>query len=586
MSTYGRYDSGVDASNIGSLTITSIAPGDFSAYQIVFHDGLVMEGNETITWTPGEVVFGIDSGVSTINDVLDAAVTGPPWATLGVYTDQTGPLHADDSTRLFSGMSHFYVGPYIATQPVSLTKIAGQDATFSAVVAGDPPLAYKWFKGVSVIPGANSSSYVISSVGVSDATSYYLDASNSTHPEYGSADSSTVTLTVLVPASISVQPTSRAQVLGNPTTFSVTAAGTSPFTYQWKKDGTSVGTNASTYTIASVVAASAGSYTVTVDNTCASPVVSNPAVLTVLTPASITTQPVSLVKITGQSATFSVVAAGTTPFTYQWIKGAAPITDATFASYTIASVSTANSGSYKVTVDNTCVTPLDSSVVTLHIAPTITVHPSPQSVTEEDPASFSVTAVGDAVLTYQWKKDGSNIPGATSSTYSIAHTIPSDVGSYATRVINAYGYADSNSAPLTLTIDSPVIINQPYDTSAFTGGTALLGVDASSVVGAMTYQWFKNNVGIVGATDATYTITNVVESNAGSYFVKVSDAFNTITSGSAQLTVPDNYPKTWVIPNGGIYAIGSTGRQYRIRNAWITDGTSSVPLGVQQIIDI
>ncbi len=68
---------------------------------------------------------------------------------------------------------------------------------------------------------------------------------------------------------------------------------------------------------------------------------------------SITAQPANQTVTAGQTATFSVTAAGTTPFTYQWQKGATPITGANSASYTTAATTTADSGSqFSVVVSN------------------------------------------------------------------------------------------------------------------------------------------------------------------------------------------------------------------------------------------
>src|SRR5271169_4214540 len=68
---------------------------------------------------------------------------------------------------------------------------------------------------------------------------------------------------------------------------------------------------------------------------------------------TITTQPANQIVTAGLTATFSVTAAGTTPFTYQWQKGTTPITGATSASYTTAATTTSDNGSqYSVVVSN------------------------------------------------------------------------------------------------------------------------------------------------------------------------------------------------------------------------------------------
>ena len=82
--------------------------------------------------------------------------------------------------------------------------------------------------------------------------------------------------------------------------------------------------------------------------------VSEPGTTTVSAAApSITAQPANQTVTAGQTATFSLTVAGTTPFTYQWQKGTTPITGATSASYTTAATTTADSGSqFRVVVSN------------------------------------------------------------------------------------------------------------------------------------------------------------------------------------------------------------------------------------------
>ncbi|MFY9307418.1 MAG: PQQ-dependent sugar dehydrogenase [Bacteroidia bacterium] len=84
-------------------------------------------------------------------------------------------------------------------------------------------------------------------------------------------------------------------------------------------------------------------------------------------------------------------------------------------------------------------------------APGISSHPSNLTVTAGQPASFSVSATGTNPLGFQWQKNGVNIPGATSSTYTISNTQSSHAGQYRAVVTNSYGTATSNAATLTVT---------------------------------------------------------------------------------------------------------------------------------------
>jgi len=149
--------------------------------------------------------------------------------------------------------------------------------------------------------------------------------------------------------SFSVQPLSATVTTGQTATFSVSVTGTSPFAYQWRRNGVSVsGANSSTYTTAPTGPADNGSkFDVVVSNSVGS-TTSNEATLTVnaaATAPTITTQPLSQSVTAGQPATFSVAASGTTPFTYQWRKNSANISGANSATYSTPATTSADNGS-------------------------------------------------------------------------------------------------------------------------------------------------------------------------------------------------------------------------------------------------
>ncbi len=82
--------------------------------------------------------------------------------------------------------------------------------------------------------------------------------------------------------------------------------------------------------------------------------------------------------------------------------------------------------------------------------PVITTQPASVSVTTGSSASLSVTASGDGVLTYQWKKDGTDVSGATTATYAISATSSTSAGSYTVVVSNFLGSVTSSAATLTV----------------------------------------------------------------------------------------------------------------------------------------
>ena len=173
---------------------------------------------------------------------------------------------------------------------------------------------------------------------------------------------------------------------------------------------------------------------------------------------SIATQPQSQTVTAGAAVSLWVAATGTAPLSYQWRKDGTNIVGATAATNTIAAAQTTNAGSYTVVVTNVAGS-ITSAVATLvvNIAPEIAMDPQSESVSAGSPASFWVAATGTAPLSYQWRKDGANIVGATGATNAIATAQSAAAGSYSVVVTNVAGSATSAVATLTVVITPPEI---------------------------------------------------------------------------------------------------------------------------------
>ncbi len=261
---------------------------------------------------------------------------------------------------------------------------------------------------------------------------------------------------------------------------------------------------------------------------------------TVVAPV-ISVQPKDLNLAEGQAASFSVTATGTAPLTYQWRKDGAAIAGATSATFSLASVSASSAGTYTVAISNSAgsatslgaVLKVSNSV----LAPQILVQPRDTTIAAGTPFSLSVTASGTAPLSYQWRKGGTVIAGATNANLALAGQV-SDAGSYAVSVSNSVATATSTNAvvvvtstPLALTIAA-----QPVSQTISAGGTATFRVVAAGAA-AFTYQWQKDGTPIAGETSDTLTVANAATSAAGSYRVFVSAGANTVASSLATLTV-------------------------------------------------
>ena len=260
---------------------------------------------------------------------------------------------------------------------------------------------------------------------------------------------------------------------------------------------------------------------------------------------TITTQPANQTVTAGQTATFSVVAGGTAPLSYQWQKNGVNIAGATAGSYTTPATATTDSGStFRVVVTNTAgsatSTAATLTVNATAVAPTITAQPVNQTVTAGQTATFTVVAGGTAPLSYQWQKNGVNIAGATGTSYTTPATATTDSGStFDVVVSNTAGSVTSNAATLTVNaaVVAPTITTQPVNQTVTAGQTATFTVVAGGTA-PLSYQWQKNGVNIAGATATSYTTPATATTDSGSTFrVVVTNTAGSVTSSAATLTV-------------------------------------------------
>jgi hypothetical protein len=300
---------------------------------------------------------------------------------------------------------------------------------------------------------------------------------------------------------------------------------------------------------------------------------------------AVTTQPSSKTITAGQTATFSVVAAGTAPMTFQWMKNTIAISGATSSSYTTPAETTAdNNAQFSVTVTNGVGNATSNAAVlsvnAAAVAPTITTQPSSQTVNSGQMATFNVAATGTAPMTYQWKKNSTAITGATSSTYSTMTTTSDNGTQFSVVLSNAAGSAASN--PATLTVNTvavaPAITTQPVSKTITAGQTATFSVAASGT-SPMTYQWTKNSIVISGATSSSYTTPAETTADTNAQFsVTVTNSVGSATSNPATLTVSAatlilNSSAT-ALSFGNVNLSSSTTKNVTLTNA----GTSSVTI--------
>jgi hypothetical protein len=242
--------------------------------------------------------------------------------------------------------------PTITTQPLSRTVTVGVTVQFSVAVSSSIAPTFQWRKNGVALAGATSDLLTIPSASLIDTGTYSVVVTNSG----GTTTSNNATLTVNAAVGsapiINTQPADQTVNVGATISLGVTASGTQPFSFQWFKDGAAIpGGTAILFSIPNAQAADAASYSIVVTNS-AGVATSNAAVVRVIVPPTIATQPASQSAVVGGSAGFVVAANGTPPLTYQWLKDGTSLSGATAETLAFNPAQPADAGSYTVIVTN------------------------------------------------------------------------------------------------------------------------------------------------------------------------------------------------------------------------------------------
>lgn len=424
--------------------------------------------------------------------------------------------------------------PSITSHPKDVIVTEGQGVSFATTATGSTPLTYLWEisdnQGAtwSSAPGNNDDSfYAISTVPLlSNGWLVRCRVKNSVSPAGVISQSAMLTVTNRpVAPTISIQPVSVSVQEGSNATFTVSANGTEPLTFLWLRstDGGSdfwnVGGNSPTLTVKSVTLDHDGDiYKCWIRNDAGS-VFSNEVDLTVSAtpgPVKITSEPIDVSVVEGDSATFSLIATGTPPLKYSWEvsedygKNWNSIPGTNGPKYTILSVPlSADSRMYRCFVTGpgggTFSRGAFLNVSERLSPPEVKSDPVDQTVNQGGYAIFSVVGGGQAPLSYQWKEstDGGetwkdlyafiSIDGQREDyepnepTFRILATSDRNGYLYRCGISNSDGSVLSRSAKLTVIPNPKPIIETDYPQIITTRG-ALLEAEVKSYDGNDTLR--------------------------------------------------------------------------------------------------
>ena len=263
------------------------------------------------------------------------------------------------------------------------------------------------------------------------------------------------------------------------------------------------------------------------------------------------TQPQSVTIVEGETINLRVTATSESPLQFQWYRGSTMISGATSNNLLIPNAQQDDQGLYHVEVfdDHSRIESLSASVTVheVYIPLQITSQPQSHSLSPGQSVILSVeTLGGNGSLGYQWRKGGSLLPNAQSSSLALINVNSGDAGSYSVTVSDGSRTLESQSAIVSVSsVVEPVTIhNHPDSSTNQVGDSITLQVNASGG-GYLGYQWRKDGIALAGQNAATLSINPIQLSDEGSYDVVISNSQGSVVSDPAVVTVlPADAPLT------------------------------------------
>lgn len=411
----------------------------------------------------------------------------------------------------------------IATHP-SVTQTVCQNFTptnLSIVASGTGTVTYQWYSNSvnnntsgTLISSATNPNYTPATAIA--ATTFYYCIVNST---CGSLTSTTSTVLVNPPVSITTQPLAHTRVCQN-STFNVGVIASNTRGYQWQRNGVNVtvgtGDTMANYSIANAQPSNAGVFRVLVKGLTGCPdVFSNNDTLTITTLAAITTAPSTFQVCEDQS--ISITGVATNAASYQWLRNGLAISPSgNVQTYTKGGnpAAMSDSGIYRLialsNMAGTTVCKADTSVAVLGAVVRkiqITTQPLAKTFVCQN-SIFNAGVTAQNVTAYQWRKDGVNVTtgtGGTTANYSFPLTQPSTAGVYTVVMTGNSPCPNAISSNDTLQVTPLALITTPPV------GFLVCEDQTISITGnasnAASFQWLFKNLPIASPNGTAQNFT-------------------------------------------------------------------------------
>lgn len=428
---------------------------------------------------------------------------------------------------------------------------------------------YNWYRSTTLL-GEKGPSLTVSLAGM-----YYVEVDYGSCSVSANTQSNTIEITIGTSLGIAINPPSKTDLCSSETVDLVANIINQGLTYIWYKDGVAVTSptiDDDTYTVDASIVGFEGDYTVEISGTGTCLELSSPIIITNAGDFNVTRDNAdSIIILPSQTKILSVSTDAGSPL-YQWYKDGLQISGATNSTLNVtqagvyyAAVTQSGGACTSTTInsDQTTVVSPASFEINIDYATAYTSCTNTSIVLEaavinavaSDGSKTDVTTDLPSSFTYQWKKDGVNISGETSSTISLTNV--SENGNYVLEgTITSYS-PTSNTLPVQLLVNETLTITSNGTVSC--NSTDTIDISTTTDLSSASFEWFRDSVS-VSTTDETLSINNT-----GVYTLVVMRSGCPLISNEITISPLDeslitlDSPKRVIFPEGSSKTVRASG---------------------------
>ncbi|MBI1319782.1 MAG: hypothetical protein GC168_12670 [Candidatus Hydrogenedens sp.] len=492
--------------------------GDTHAFTVSVSGG---SGNFSYVWQKNGSSLGAPNSATLNLGVIDAMDAGSYTC---VITDLSSPSNAVTTDAATLEVKEPVV---ITEQPVGGQKQTGALLELSIEAEGGyGPLRFQWlWEGVPIL---NQTSPSYSAVALAGFDGTFQCRVTDDNGLVVLSDGAEITL---VPAIVITQQPVGARVYTGTSRTLTTAAsgGQPPLSYQWYKDGNSLGVSGigPSLAFASLQVADSGNYFCRVTDDLDSVRDSEPVLVQVADMPMITVQPVGANLIEGDPLQLSTAATGgMPPVTYKWTRNGFSLLNGAQPNFSINSVVASDAGTYLCTIEDNLGTKLTTNAAIVQVSSPLRFLQQPVSATRGigQDVSFSVDATGGVgFYSFDWRKDGVSLGAPSNPTLSISGVIEADGGDYTCRVTDSANTTITSQVATLTVVPALSAVAQPVGGEFYVSQPLSLTFGVAGGLGPYSYQWYKGESPIPNANEETFNIASLQLADTGLYGCIVTD---------------------------------------------------------------